>query len=225
MNLCALSSGQTALHTNTDDIWWSAAFPGVARALPFRSMLTVPVRHGEDLVGSLTLFMADSGRNHCRDDVAFAEDLAGVAAPIVVNARLLQRQEAAQAALQLSEERLRVATDAGKIGVWDWDITTNRVTWSARTYELHGLKPGEFAGTAEAFAALVHPEDRQETWEKIQAAMIQGDRFQHEFRLIWPDGSIHWLSTWAHVYRDSAGLAVRMVGSTSGARIACADLL
>lgn len=214
MNLCALSSGQTALHGNTDDAWWAVAFPGITRALPFRSMLTVPVHHGDELVGSLTLFMADSGRNHCYDDVAFAEDLAGIAAPIVVNARLLQRQQAAQAALQLSEERLRVATDAGQIGVWDWDITTNHVTWSARTYELHGLKPGEFGGTAEAFAALVHPEDRQETWEKIQAAMIVGDRFQHEFRLLWPDSSIHWLSTWAHVYRDSNGLAVRMVGST-----------
>lgn len=214
MNLCALSSGEPALHENTDDVWFAVAFSGVPRTLAFRSMLSVPVRCGDELVGSLTVFMGESGRHHNGDHLRLAEDLAGVAAPIVVNARLRQRQEAAQAALRISEERLRIATDAGKIGIWDWDILSNSVTWSDRTYELHGRKRGEFDGTAEAFAALVHPGDRPVVWQKIQEAIADGTKFQHSFRLIWPDGSLHWLATWAHVYRDDNGSAVRMVGST-----------
>jgi PAS domain-containing protein len=68
-------------------------------------------------------------------------------------------QHEAARALEESEERLRLATDVGKFGIWDWDIVKNRVTWSPRIYEFHGLKPSEFAGTVEAFRALVHPAD------------------------------------------------------------------
>ena len=61
--------------------------------------------------------------------------------------------------LHEDDERLRLAIDAGQLGIWDWDIVHNRVTWSDRVYELHGVRPGEFGGRVEDFAALVHPED------------------------------------------------------------------
>lgn len=66
----------------------------------------------------------------------------------------------AQSKLQAAEERQRRAIEAGKVGLWEWDIAKNRVTWSDYIYDLHGLEPGTFAGTVEAFAGLVDPRDQ-----------------------------------------------------------------
>ena len=59
----------------------------------------------------------------------------------------------------LDDERLRLAIEAGQLGIWDWDIEADRVEWSERVYELHGLAPGEFGGRVADFAKLVHPDD------------------------------------------------------------------
>src|SRR4030095_1165214 len=81
--------------------------------------------------------------------------------------------QAAQRALQQSEERFRLATQTGKVGVWDWDIVRNTVSWAYSLYAIHGLKQGDFAGPIEAFTALIHPEDRN----RVSAAI---DRAMHE---------------------------------------------
>ena len=218
-NLCALSSGEPALHTDIGDDWYrnvatSEEHLALLRKLAFRSMLSVPVRFGHELVGALTLFMGRSGRRHSEADVEFASELASLAAPVVVNVRLLERQRASEAALRVSEERLRLATDAGKIGIWDWDIAADKVTWSDRVHELHGLQPGQFGGRAEDFSALVHPEDRDAVWKAIEQAIRDKDIFSTDFRTVLPDGSERWLSTWAHLYRDSKRTVTRLIGAT-----------
>ena len=113
-----------------------------------------------------------------------------------------------------TEERLRLATDAGSIGIWEWDLVQDKVVWSDRVYQLHGLAPGQFGGRAEDFSALVHPDDLEALWQKIQAAIKESDGFSSEFRAVLPDGSLKWLSTWARVHRNQSGLADRLVGAT-----------
>jgi len=54
---------------------------------------------------------------------------------------------------------LRLATQTGKVGLWDWDIRPTHL-WSDSLYAIHGIKRVDFNGTVEAFAALVHPEDQ-----------------------------------------------------------------
>ncbi|MEC4722299.1 PAS domain S-box protein [Noviherbaspirillum sp. CPCC 100848] len=94
MNLCALSSGEPALHADIDDAWYRSVAAdddhlALLRRLACRSMLSVPMRFGNELVGSLTLFMGRSGRRHSAADADFAMELAALAAPVVVNVRLL----------------------------------------------------------------------------------------------------------------------------------------
>ena len=219
MNLCALSTGRAALHPQIDDAWYRAVAVNdghlaLLRDLAFISMVTVPMRYQGELLGALTLFHGRSGRRHDEDALAFATDLAALAAPVVAHARLLDQQRAAAEALRASEERLRIGMDAGKLGVWDWDIATNRVTWSDRVYDLHGVARDEFTGTLEGFASLVHEDDRARVQGSIEATLRGEDPYVTEFRVPFRDGSVRWLSTRAEVYRDEAGAPVRMIGAT-----------
>src|SRR5262249_51947602 len=62
--------------------------------------------------------------------------------------------------LQVSEERLRLALDAGHMGVWDWNLGTDAVRWTGQLEAMFGLAPGSFGGTRDAFLSLVHDDDR-----------------------------------------------------------------
>jgi len=112
------------------------------------------------------------------------------------------------------EERQRLAIDAGAIGLWDWDISNDRVIWSERVYEFHGLTPETFGGTSSDFQRLIHPDDAQRVATAIQSAVEGSQPYDLEFRVVNPDGRIRWLATKAQVVRDSRGRASRLLGAT-----------
>lgn len=72
--------------------------------------------------------------------------------------------------LRASEERLRWALEAALMGIWDWNLTTNKIIWSEGHEQLFGLAPGKFDGTYETFNACVLPEDRVALTEIINIA-------------------------------------------------------
>jgi signal transduction histidine kinase/CheY-like chemotaxis protein len=133
-NLCALTTGAAAFHPEIDDAWYTraAATPqhlAGMRALAFRSMISVPMRYGAELLGSLTLFMARSGRRHSADDLALAQDLAALAAPVVANARLLAAERSAHQSADQSRRRLEMLSAAGAhlAGTLDPRVTLERI--------------------------------------------------------------------------------------------------
>jgi signal transduction histidine kinase/CheY-like chemotaxis protein len=141
MNLCALSTGRPALHVDTDDRWYQAVAGTeghlqLLRQLGFRSMLTVPVRFREELVGALTLFMGRSGRRHDPRFMDFASELAMLAAPVVMNARLLDQhrqllaaERQARAEAEAARGRLELLAHAGTVlaGSLDPDETLRAI--------------------------------------------------------------------------------------------------
>jgi PAS domain S-box-containing protein len=124
--------------------------------------------------------------------------------------------EAASArnAARESEERLRLATQTGKVGVWDWDINSNQVSWTDSLYTIHGVDREHFAATVEAFESLVHPEDRDRVCGAIQRSLEHDEPYELEFRAVRPDGEVIWLFTNATVHRVD-GRPVRMLGATT----------
>jgi len=123
-------------------------------------------------------------------------------------AQLRQQTERAQ----LSEEQLRLALEAAQMGTWDWDIRAGKVTHSVTTEALHGLPPGSFDGTYESFLRSLHPEDQELVTQAVDRTLEEGADYNIEFRVIWPDGSVHWVVSKGQVYYDSTGKAVRMTG-------------
>ena len=131
------------------------------------------------------------------------------------NARLKSVEAELAAAiesLRASEERLRLAVDAAQMGLWEWDILSNRVSWDAKKHDVFGLAYGSFAGTKEAFFELVHPEDRLMLETAIAQALKNSAPYRNEFRIIAPAGDTRWIANLGQVYRDDEGQPLRMIG-------------
>jgi PAS domain S-box-containing protein len=214
----ALRGGAADLQVHATDAGWDselATRQGVHRyGFAFRSFITVPMHHLGDLIGAITLFIGRSGRTHTPEHLARAQELAAIAAPIIANRRLVEQHLKAREALQRSEEFLRTATEAGDLGLWEWDIPNDRITCSKRLLELHGLPPDCPSGRSQDFIALVHPDDIDEMNTRREAAFAGAGDYIVEFRPLRPDGRLCWLYARAQVFRDSAGMPVRMVGAT-----------
>ncbi len=119
----------------------------------------------------------------------------------------------AEAALTQASERLSLAARAGGVGIWDYDLVANRLVWDEQMYRLYGIAAAQFGGAYAAWTAGVHPEDRARGDAGVQAALCGEKEFDTEFRVLWPDGSIHNIRALAQVQRDAAGRPLHMVGT------------
>jgi PAS domain S-box-containing protein len=131
------------------------------------------------------------------------------------NARLRRVETELAAALESlrgSDERLRLAVDAAGMGLWEWDIVSNRVSWDANKHDIFGMAHGTFAGTKEAFLELVHPEDRAMLGMAITRAIEDGAPYVNEFRIVTSAGDTRWIANLGQVYRDDQGRPLRMIG-------------
>ena len=114
--------------------------------------------------------------------------------------------------LKLISERLLLATKVAKLGIWDWDVVNNELIWDDGMYHLYNIKRDDFANAYQAWSKNIHPEDRAATERAIQDALSGKHEYAPEFRIVWPDGSIHFLQASASTFRDSNGKPTRMVG-------------
>ena len=127
-------------------------------------------------------------------------------------ADITERKHTEQALL-VSEERLRLAQQAARIGSFERDVRTGRVTWAEGLESLYGLPPGRVHGKTTAFFNdLIHPADRERTAHLIQQALKTGQPTEGEWRAIWPDGSVHWIASRWQVLMDQSGEPSRVVG-------------
>ncbi len=125
----------------------------------------------------------------------------------------LAEQVAAQTEeLRTSEARLREAHRMARIGSWDIESSGN-VSWSAETFEIFGVSPGDFDHTSNSFYELVHPEDRKRVLEEIQIAWEHSGRYETVHRLVRPTGEILTVRESAAIIRDEDGRALRLSGT------------
>ncbi|MGK3963784.1 PAS domain-containing protein [Sorangium sp. So ce118] len=146
-----------------------------------------------------------------RVEVARAPD--GAPARVLGTCHDITEQRQAQRALQEKEERLRAALDASATGTFRWDPATNGLDWDENLDRLFGLPPGKTARHIDQFTSLVHPEDRERVLGALDRCVNEGADFDLEFRVVWPDGSVHWLLDRGRMLRDVEGRPLTMTGA------------
>lgn len=109
-------------------------------------------------------------------------------------------------------ERYQRSQYFARIGTWDWDIDTDRLYWSDAIYGMFGYRIGEVTPSYELFCQSVHPDDREQVRSGELRCIETGKNHDEEYRVIWPDGSLHWLRETGNIVKDDHGIAVKMMG-------------
>jgi signal transduction histidine kinase/CheY-like chemotaxis protein len=109
-------------------------------------------------------------------------------------------------------ERVFVASHHGGIGVWEWDVLKDELIWDDQMYLLYGVEKDVGREAYETWRQSLHSEDLERSESLLNAALKGDKEFFIEFRVIWPDGSEHWIKASGKVVWDDGGQPLRMVG-------------
>ncbi len=133
---------------------------------------------------------------------------------IVVNFRDVSRQREAARALAQSEQRLELAIGAAELGLWNWNVPAEEISYYGSLAELLGLEPGEPVPASELMQAI-HPGDLPTVKAVIQAHLAgETAHLEVEHRLLYKDGMYRWIASRGQVVeRDTDGKPTRMVGT------------
>ncbi|MEG3929010.1 MULTISPECIES: PAS domain S-box protein [unclassified Microcoleus] len=119
----------------------------------------------------------------------------------------------AEAELQKVSDRLALALKSGALGCWEWDIGQNTLFWDERMYELYGVtKSSDSRLVYDIWVNGLHPDDRNSNDTLIRQAVLGQAEFDTEFRVLHPDGSIHFIKAYGVVARDAQGNPQSMIG-------------
>ena len=100
------------------------------------------------------------------------------------------------------------------IGYWEWDVRTDRVTWSEELYRIFGVEADGFEATYRTYVQLLHPDDRDLVEDTVRRACGTGQDYSMEHRIVRPDGEVRWLLGRGTV-ELADGEVVRLFGTTS----------
>ena len=117
-----------------------------------------------------------------------------------------------QANLQDTVARLDLALGSADMGAWQYDIIEDRRVFDDRTCRLLGIEPATFAGTAEEFFSVIHPGDVDQVRAALERTIAEDVPYQPEYRVVWPEGDVHWISSRGRLSRDREGRPARIRG-------------
>lgn len=148
------------------------------------------------------------------NDYVLKDNLARL--PLVVEremreAELRRARALAEQELRESEERLRLAAGAANLGVYSFDVQTDLIDWNEQCYITSGLPIGTVV-TGQLLNQMIHPEDRQQRQDVLRRSVQNGDEARMEYRLVRPDGSVRWISSYGRPLSDERGAVRGVIG-------------
>lgn len=159
------------------------------------------------------LQMANSQLNHLNADLE--QRVLQRTAQIEATNRSLESEihdrKQAELALQESENRLRLATTAAALGMWFWDLVTGEIVFTPRGLQLFGTQ-AQTSMTYQEFLASLHPDDRPRIHRAVAHVLKSRQEYNEEYRVLWPDGSVHWIAARGRGFYDAEGQPVQMMG-------------
>lgn len=225
--LCAANPTALAVFGNARR-WLGCDFPTLIRSLwpePYAESLLARFRHTLEtgtpyIHGEHSEQRVDVGRiEHYEwqiQRIGLADDHQGIVCYFrdisqrVATLRELERQ---REALRFGKERLEIAQRTTGVGIYDWDMLANTSEVSREWRRHYGIAQDAPMPTHEDWKRCIHPEDRETATATALAAAQSGEAFEQEFRVVWPDGSVHWVVSGGKTIVDASGRPVRLLGT------------
>jgi PAS domain S-box-containing protein len=118
----------------------------------------------------------------------------------------------AEAALARSEEQLRLTLNFTHIGTWDWNVETQEFTWNENHFRLLGLEPQKSSNNYQLWRSIIHPDDLQRVEQTLSNALLEHTDYEAEYRIFYPDGTVHWLVGKGRGVYNETGKPLKMLG-------------
>jgi PAS domain S-box-containing protein len=190
---------------NATGEWSGSGWARELTAAGYHNCLFVPILSSKQVpVGVFSLF-SRAPANFKTSASRLAQTATYIAA-VAVEKKELEEQ------LETERERLNLALGAGELGIWNWNLVTNRLTWSEQCKKLFGYSADAEISSEHFFAAL-HPEDRERTMQAVEHAIRDGVPYDIEYRVLHPDGTVRWIASTGRTFTDSLNRPVRMGGA------------
>ncbi|MFN6475794.1 PAS domain S-box protein [Nostoc sp. DedQUE07] len=184
-----------------------------------KANLVVPILVKEQLWGLLIAHQCSASRHWQSVELDLLDRLAVQIAIAIqqgsayqqLQAELAERQRT-EAALKASEEKLKLTLSFAGIGYWEWNPITNQIFASENAIRCFGADLSDVNWTYEKWRGQVHPEDRECIEQQLRQAIATQTDYAVEYRVVWQDGSIHWVSAKGRGVYNATGQLLRMLG-------------
>ena len=130
----------------------------------------------------------------------------------VSNLRDITERKKAEQNLTSYAERISLASEAGGVGIWEWDTDTNELVWDRRMHEIYEVDPAGFAGLYQAWRQRLHPDDLEEAENELVKAVNSNSDWHWEFRILLPGDRIRYIQAAARSHKSENGNGHRMIG-------------
>ncbi len=175
--------------------------------------------HRDCAVGDVTeyefrIIRPDGSVRHLLARAFSVRDAQGVLRKVIGVNQDITEQRAAETALRENEALFRLAIETASLGVYQMDMPDRTGIWSERMYTMRGLPPRPGMPDIDEMMEMIHPDDREILLANRMAhrTRASGDVSQYEFRVVWPDGSVHHLLARAFPLRAEDGTLIKIVG-------------
>ncbi|WP_394746952.1 PAS domain-containing protein [Spongiimicrobium salis] len=110
-------------------------------------------------------------------------------------------------------ERLKIATKAARVGIWEYNLSENIFIWDENMYPLYGIQKEDFSGFFKDWKSKLHPEDQERCQREIKVALKGNQEFKTEFRIVLPNKKVRHIKTESTIQRDEKGKALSFIGT------------
>jgi PAS domain S-box-containing protein len=170
------------------------------------------VRTGSGPMAEFRMLARSGEVRHIESHASTIRERSGRVRLVIAVARDVTERKLAEEALRARELQLSEAQALADIGSWEWNLVSQRLTWSDHMYKLCGLERGGVEPSPELFLSLVHAEDRQRVSRAAQRSRDRGEPYDNPFRIVRPDGAVRWFHGRSVADLDASGRPLRVVG-------------
>ena len=124
----------------------------------------------------------------------------------------ITKRKEAESNLIESEQRLSYSLKSSGAGLWDWDMVTGNLDWSTELFNLFGLDQNNSNATLETWNHVMHPDDRDAAYFRLEDSIKNKTQLTNEYRVVYPDGQVHWVRALGNATYNEDGQPVRMAG-------------
>tara|TARA_R110002049_G_scaffold28018_1_gene96215 strand:- start:283405 stop:285600 length:2196 start_codon:yes stop_codon:yes gene_type:complete len=125
----------------------------------------------------------------------------------------IDEKKKAEVKYQAVAERLKIATKAAQIGIWELNLNKGKLIWDDIMLDLHGVSKKHFSANSDSWARTVHPDDLEQAEMQVNEAIKGQKELKTEYRVIWPDGTTRNLIGMGKTIKDFNGTPIKMVGA------------